>query len=95
MIHCRCLFFLGRVTKVPCTQDQEEIYKQLTKLETRIDFLCHACPCDWMLFHGNCYFFSKIKHTWEDSAIACKEVEAQLIVIESDEEQACLFTEDA
>ncbi|XP_038945830.1 CD209 antigen-like protein C [Rattus norvegicus] len=82
--------FLLQVPKVPCTKDQEEIYKKLTQLKTRIDLLCRPCSWDWMLFHGNCYFFSITKHNWNDSLTACKEVGAQLIIIESDEEQTFL-----
>ncbi|GAB1292949.1 CD209 antigen-like protein E [Apodemus speciosus] len=82
--------FLLQVPKFPCTQDQEEIYKKLMQLKTRIDLLCRPCSWDWMHFHGNCYFFSITKRNWSDSLIACKEVGAQLIIIESDEEQAFL-----
>ncbi|XP_031194775.1 CD209 antigen-like protein E [Mastomys coucha] len=82
--------FLLQVPKVPCTQDEEEIYKKLMQLKTRIDLLCRPCSWDWMLFHGNCYFFSITERNWNDSLTACMEVGAQLIIIESDEEQAFL-----
>ncbi|XP_076778385.1 CD209 antigen-like protein C isoform X2 [Arvicanthis niloticus] len=78
------------VPKVPCTKDQEGIYKKLMQLKTRIDPLCRPCSWDWMLFHGNCYFFSISKLNWNDSLTACKEVGAQLVIIESHEEQAFL-----
>ncbi|XP_076778383.1 CD209 antigen-like protein C isoform X1 [Arvicanthis niloticus] len=82
--------FLLQVPKVPCTKDQEGIYKKLMQLKTRIDPLCRPCSWDWMLFHGNCYFFSISKLNWNDSLTACKEVGAQLVIIESHEEQAFL-----
>ncbi|XP_028639942.1 CD209 antigen-like protein A [Grammomys surdaster] len=85
-----CFFFLGTVPKVPCTKDQKEIYKKLMQLKTRIDLLCRPCSWDWILFHGNCYFFSITKRNWNDSLTACKEVGAELITIESEEEQAFL-----
>ncbi|OBS81275.1 hypothetical protein A6R68_20494, partial [Neotoma lepida] len=41
-------------------------------------------------FHGKCYFFSKSQRNWNDSVTACLEVEAQLVIVESDEEQTFL-----
>lgn len=52
--------------------------------------LCHPCPWGWRSFQGNCYFFSNSQLNWHDSVTACEEVEAQLVVIESAEEQVRL-----
>ncbi|XP_027296061.2 CD209 antigen-like protein E [Cricetulus griseus] len=83
--------FLLQAPKVPCTQDQEEIYQELMQLKLRVDLLCRPCSWDWIFFHGNCYFFSVTKRNWTDSLIACQEVGAQLIIIESYEEQDFLL----
>ena len=56
-----------------------------------IDSLCLPCPWDWKFFNGKCYFFSKSQRTWNDSVTACQEVEAQLVIIDNDEEQVCLM----
>ncbi|XP_037054311.1 CD209 antigen-like protein E [Peromyscus leucopus] len=82
------LAFLLQVPKVPCTQDQEEIYQELMQLKPRVDLICRPCPWDWMFFHGKCFFFSITKRNWSYSLTACQEVGAQLIIIESDEEQS-------
>ncbi|XP_057620670.1 CD209 antigen-like protein E [Chionomys nivalis] len=78
--------FLLQVPKVPCTQDQE-IYQELMQLKPKVDSLCRPCSWDWMFFNGNCYFFSITKRNWSDSLRACQEVGAQLVIIESYEEQ--------
>ncbi|XP_051061277.1 CD209 antigen-like protein C [Phodopus roborovskii] len=60
------------------------------QLKPRVDSLCRPCSWDWIVFHGNCYFFSITKRNWTDSLIACQEVGAQLVIIESYEEQEFL-----
>ncbi|XP_040587402.1 CD209 antigen-like protein C [Mesocricetus auratus] len=74
----------------PSSLGNEEIYKQLTQLKRGVDSLCRPCPWEWTLFHGKCYFFSKSQRNWNDSYTACQEVEAQLIIIDSDEEYSFL-----
>uniref|UniRef100_A0A2K5PLZ7 CD209 molecule n=1 Tax=Cebus imitator TaxID=2715852 RepID=A0A2K5PLZ7_CEBIM len=49
--------------------------------------LCRPCPWEWTFFQGNCYFMSNSQRNWHDSVTACQEVGAQLVIIESDEEQ--------
>ncbi|XP_046542132.1 CD209 antigen [Equus quagga] len=83
---------LVQVSKVPRSQGlepskQEEIQQILTQLKAGIALLCHPCPWGWRSFQGNCYFFSNSQLNWHDSVTACEEVEAQLVVIESAEEQ--------
>lgn len=56
-----------------------------------IDSLCRPCPWEWTFFHRKCYYFSKSQRNWNDSVTACQEVEAQLVIVESDEEQVCLI----
>ncbi|XP_036022677.1 CD209 antigen-like protein B [Onychomys torridus] len=51
---------------------------------------CRPCPWDWTFLLGNCYFFSKSQRNWNNAVKACQEVEAQLVIIESDEEQTFL-----
>nr|XP_034345543.1 CD209 antigen-like protein A isoform X2 [Arvicanthis niloticus] len=51
------------------------------------DRLCRSCPWDWTPFQGSCYFFSLAQKSWNDSATACHNMGAQLVVIKSDEEQ--------
>ncbi|KAM4887907.1 CD209 antigen-like protein C isoform 2-T2 [Thomomys bottae] len=72
------------------SQSEQELYEKLTQLKTAVDRLCQPCSWDWMSFQENCYFFSKVKRNWRDSMRACLDVEAQLVVIETDEEQSFL-----
>uniref|UniRef100_A0A287D7H5 CD209 antigen-like protein A n=1 Tax=Ictidomys tridecemlineatus TaxID=43179 RepID=A0A287D7H5_ICTTR len=55
------------------------------------DRLCRPCPWDWTFFQGHCYFFSKSQRNWHDSVTACQEEGAQLVVINSAEEQNFLL----
>ncbi|KAL1773306.1 SIGNR1 alpha [Sigmodon hispidus] len=85
------LIVLILVSKVPSSQGQDKIYKELMQLKTEVhDGLCQPCPRDWVFFNGKCYFFSKSQRNWYDSITACKEMGAQLVIIETDEEQSFL-----
>ncbi|XP_033615605.1 CD209 antigen isoform X2 [Fukomys damarensis] len=54
------------------------------------DRLCRPCPWDWTIFQGRCYFFSKSQRDWHESVTACQEAGAQLVIVESAEEQSFL-----
>lgn len=54
--------------------------------------VCKPCQDGWMQFKSNCYLFEESGYyyhwrTWEGSRSKCKEVMADLVVIESLEEQ--------
>ncbi|XP_038201384.1 CD209 antigen-like protein C isoform X2 [Arvicola amphibius] len=76
--------------KSPSSPGNEKIYKQLMQLKVEVDRLCLPCSWEWESFNGKCYFFSKSQRNWNDSATACQEVEAQLVIIDNDEEQSFL-----
>ncbi|KAG3280542.1 hypothetical protein H1C71_007514 [Ictidomys tridecemlineatus] len=85
---------LVQVSKIPSSQEQEQelvkqekMYQELTQLKAGVDRLCRPCPWDWTFFQGHCYFFSKSQRNWHDSVITCQEEGAQLVVINSAEEQ--------
>ncbi|EDL74965.1 CD209a antigen (predicted), isoform CRA_a [Rattus norvegicus] len=83
---------LVKVYKIPSSHEQEEsnqknFYQELIQLKAGVDRLCRSCPWDWTAFQGNCYFFSVAQKSWNDSATACHNVGAQLVVIKSEEEQ--------
>ncbi|KAG3280541.1 hypothetical protein H1C71_007513 [Ictidomys tridecemlineatus] len=77
---------LAQVSRVPSSQGQK-VCQELTQLKAGVDRLCRPCPWDWTFFQGHCYFFSKSQRNWHDSATACQEEGAQLVVINSAEEQ--------
>ncbi|XP_049983409.1 CD209 antigen-like protein B isoform X1 [Alexandromys fortis] len=69
---------------------QEKIYQQLVQMKAELFRLCRPCPWDWTFLRGNCYFVSKYQQNWSRAVKACQEVEAQLVIIQSDEEQSFL-----
>ncbi|XP_048196827.1 CD209 antigen-like protein C [Perognathus longimembris pacificus] len=71
-------------------QSEQELYQELTQLKVALDRLCRPCPWDWTSFQENCYFFSKSQRNWKNSIKACLDMEAQLVVIETEEEQSFL-----
>nr|XP_023669445.1 CD209 antigen-like [Paramormyrops kingsleyae] len=48
---------------------------------------CRPCPQDWEPFNSNCYFISMEQKSWKDSRIECLKLGADLVIMESKEEQ--------
>ncbi|XP_028635562.1 CD209 antigen-like protein D isoform X2 [Grammomys surdaster] len=85
------LIILILVSKVPNSEVQDKIYREVMQLKTEVhDGLCQPCPRDWTFFSGSCYFFSKSQRNWHNSITACQKLGAQLVIIETDEEQTFL-----
>lgn len=64
-----------------------------TDLVLLLPTVCKPCQAGWMQFKSNCYLFEESDYyynwrSWEGSRKRCKEVMADLVVIESLEEQA-------
>ncbi|CAJ1062860.1 CD209 antigen-like protein D isoform X2 [Xyrichtys novacula] len=54
--------------------------------------VCKPCRDDWVLFQSSCYLFTKLVHSsdwkrWAESREECQKLNADLVVIESEEEQ--------
>ncbi|XP_041662853.1 CD209 antigen-like protein C [Cheilinus undulatus] len=49
-----------------------------------------TCPARWRMFHCSCYFFSARKTSWDSSRQDCRNRDADLVVIDSSEEQEFL-----
>uniref|UniRef100_A0A3Q2PXX5 C-type lectin domain-containing protein n=1 Tax=Fundulus heteroclitus TaxID=8078 RepID=A0A3Q2PXX5_FUNHE len=61
------------------------------------DKVCKPCLDDWLLFQSNCYLITKSKtsygwKTWKQSRDSCAEKNAELVVIDSKEEQEFVNT---
>ncbi|XP_052023698.1 CD209 antigen-like protein D isoform X5 [Apodemus sylvaticus] len=85
------LIILVLVSKVPSSEVQDKIYQELLQLKAEVhDGLCQPCPRDWTFFNVSCYFFSKSQRNWHNSITACQELGAQLVIVETDEEQTFL-----
>ncbi|KAG5837209.1 hypothetical protein ANANG_G00236860, partial [Anguilla anguilla] len=48
---------------------------------------CEPCPQGWEQFSSKCYYFSNEKKNWVDSRSDCIKRGADLVIIESEEEQ--------
>ncbi|XP_046952764.1 CD209 antigen [Lynx rufus] len=81
---------LGDVSQAQKQSSLEEILQQLTWMNATLAGLCRHCPWKWELFQGSCYFFSLTQNTWKESIAACQNMRAQLVVINSTEEQKFL-----
>uniref|UniRef100_A0A8C8WDN7 C-type lectin domain-containing protein n=1 Tax=Panthera leo TaxID=9689 RepID=A0A8C8WDN7_PANLE len=82
--------FPGDVSQAQKPSSLEEILQQLTWMNATLAGLCRHCPWKWELFQGSCYFFSLTQNTWKESIAACQNMRAQLVVINSTEEQKFL-----
>ncbi|KFO22973.1 CD209 antigen-like protein E isoform X1 [Fukomys damarensis] len=88
---------LAQVSRIPSRKEHEQNQllqkrssQELARMVDIINRLCRPCSWDWTFFHGNCYFFSKSQRNWHDSLTACQEAGAQLVIVESAEEQSFL-----
>ncbi|KAL6466566.1 hypothetical protein MHYP_G00243700 [Metynnis hypsauchen] len=60
------------------TKEREELQRQITE---------NPCPAGWTKFMFSCYYMSVIGKTWEESRQDCRMKEADLVIINSREEQ--------
>ncbi|KAK6477358.1 C-type lectin domain family 4 member E-like isoform X1 [Huso huso] len=49
--------------------------------------VCKACPQNWGLFNGKCYYFSTDRMNWTSSRHNCTSLGGHMVIIESDGEQ--------
>uniref|UniRef100_A0A3B3SBG3 C-type lectin domain-containing protein n=1 Tax=Paramormyrops kingsleyae TaxID=1676925 RepID=A0A3B3SBG3_9TELE len=59
----------------------------LTKSSIFAEKPCRPCPQGWEPFNSSCYFISQSWKSWKDSRIECQKWGADLVIIESKEEQ--------
>ncbi|XP_070776325.1 asialoglycoprotein receptor 1-like [Enoplosus armatus] len=52
------------------------------------------CPAGWREINSRCYFLSTEQKTWEDSRKYCQRKDADLVVIDSEQEQRALYRLD-
>ncbi|XP_058877565.1 C-type lectin domain family 4 member E-like, partial [Acipenser ruthenus] len=64
-----------------------ELERNYTDISARV---CEACPQNWELFNGKCYYFSTDRMNWHSSRDKCTSLGGHLVIIESDGEQRFL-----
>ncbi|XP_067373209.1 CD209 antigen-like protein E [Channa argus] len=60
--------------------------KKLQSLSTQ----SKTCPAEWSMFKFSCYYISRVSASWKRGRQDCKDKEADLVVIDSAEEQKFL-----
>ncbi|XP_045146326.1 CD209 antigen-like protein C isoform X2 [Echinops telfairi] len=68
-------------------QEMQGILQQLTWLNASLAGLCRPCAWNWEVFRNNCYFLSQTPTTWDTAASNCQGLGAQLVIIDSADEQ--------
>ncbi|KAJ8350998.1 hypothetical protein AAFF_G00165930 [Aldrovandia affinis] len=53
--------------------------------------VCRPCPEGWKQRNSTCYYFSTELKSWNDSRSACLKQGADLVIIDSEEEQDFIF----
>ncbi|KAL0968798.1 hypothetical protein UPYG_G00272010 [Umbra pygmaea] len=70
-------------------------YNTLTKerdcLQTKLTVIEQLCLNGWRYFESSLYFISTEKKTWEESRLDCQSRGADLVIINSEQEQRFLF----
>ncbi|MGH0115074.1 UNVERIFIED_CONTAM: hypothetical protein FKN15_070594 [Acipenser sinensis] len=55
--------------------------------------VCEACPQNWVLFNGKCYYFSTDRMNWNSSRDNCTSMGGHLVIIESEAEQEFIHSQ--
>ncbi|KAG7458557.1 hypothetical protein MATL_G00221520 [Megalops atlanticus] len=73
-----------------CTAQRDQLEKRQNSLQLQL--VIGTCPQDWMRFRCNCYYISSEHKTWTESQQYCRDREADLVIIETRQEQEFLNT---
>ncbi|XP_019729582.1 aggrecan core protein isoform X1 [Hippocampus comes] len=58
--------------------------------EPEVEEAVNSCPEGWLEFMGSCYLHFADRHTWSDAEQRCRELNAHLVSVRSEEEQQFL-----
>ncbi|XP_074549277.1 C-type lectin domain family 10 member A-like [Halichoeres trimaculatus] len=56
----------------------------------RVETETHTCPRGWLMFASSCYYISSQQRSWDEGREDCVQRDADLVVIDSRQEQAFL-----
>nr|XP_006642447.2 PREDICTED: CD209 antigen-like protein C [Lepisosteus oculatus] len=82
----RTQFFTVLSEKFPILQQ----YCQVAENGSQ-EFICKACPSNWINMNSTCYYFSSDAMNWNESFFYCRFLGANLVIINSDEKQKFVF----
>ncbi|XP_038235199.1 C-type lectin domain family 17, member A isoform X2 [Dermochelys coriacea] len=69
-------------------QFRGKMQEQISALQKRVDSVCGHCPSGWAWFQRTCYYFSESTKTWHEAKQFCLDTGAQLVIINTKQEQA-------
>uniref|UniRef100_UPI0037E88770 C-type lectin domain family 10 member A-like n=1 Tax=Semicossyphus pulcher TaxID=241346 RepID=UPI0037E88770 len=73
-------------------EERDRLKKRLTELGGCVS--SSRCPAGWREINSRCYFLSTESKTWQDSRQYCQSKAADLVVINSEQEQRALYRLD-
>ncbi|XP_032372118.1 CD209 antigen-like protein C [Etheostoma spectabile] len=75
------------------TEERDQLNSRLTEMAKELDRLQQKkpCPAEWRTFCSSCYLLSAETGSWEKGRQDCRDRGADLVVIDSSEEQTFLF----
>ncbi|XP_034544168.1 CD209 antigen-like protein C [Notolabrus celidotus] len=57
----------------------------------KVEIVEHTCPKGWLMFASSCYYISSQQRNWDNSRKDCLQRDADLVIINSRQEQAFLM----
>uniref|UniRef100_A0A8C9XR88 C-type lectin domain-containing protein n=1 Tax=Sander lucioperca TaxID=283035 RepID=A0A8C9XR88_SANLU len=74
------------------TEERDRLNSRLTEMAKELDRLQQnkTCPAEWRMFSSSCYLLSAESGSWEKGRQYCRDRGADLVVIDSSEEQMFL-----
>ncbi|XP_065275829.1 hepatic lectin-like [Emys orbicularis] len=71
-------------------ESHSKMQEQITALQKTVDSVCGHCPWGWAWFQRTCYYFSESTKIWREAKQFCLDYGAQLVIINTKEEQVFL-----
>ncbi|KAG7484572.1 hypothetical protein MATL_G00050830 [Megalops atlanticus] len=68
-------------------RNHSTLTNEINRLQKYYKKVCKPCPQGWEHFNSKCYYFTIEERRWQDSRSDCQKQGADLVIIESNEEQ--------
>uniref|UniRef100_A0A671F9P9 C-type lectin domain-containing protein n=1 Tax=Rhinolophus ferrumequinum TaxID=59479 RepID=A0A671F9P9_RHIFE len=83
-----CLVLLYTVVRMIHFIPKQSNSPPITRIEKAHH--CGHCPKEWFAYSNNCYYISNERKTWTESEITCASKDANLLLIDNEEEEQFL-----